>query len=62
MLGEEWQKLSESEKESYGAMAEDDKRRYQSEMERYDSSNNSGPLPGGGNGGIMMENSMGWRM
>ncbi|KAF9957998.1 Oligosaccharide translocation protein rft1 [Mortierella alpina] len=55
MLGEEWQKLSESEKESYGAMAEDDKKRYQTEMEHYDSSNNGGPLSGGGNGGIMME-------
>ncbi|KAF9954536.1 hypothetical protein BGZ70_010534 [Mortierella alpina] len=36
MLGEEWQKLSESEKESYGTMAENDKKRYQSEMETYD--------------------------
>ncbi|KAI1320715.1 hypothetical protein EDD11_010249 [Mortierella claussenii] len=36
MLGEEWQKLSEAEKESYGSMAENDKKRYQSEMETYD--------------------------
>ncbi|KAG0044817.1 hypothetical protein BGZ83_009913 [Gryganskiella cystojenkinii] len=36
MLGEEWQKLSEAEKESYGTMAENDKKRYQSEMESYD--------------------------
>ncbi|KAF9113721.1 hypothetical protein BGX27_000935 [Mortierella sp. AM989] len=36
MLGEEWQKLSEAEKESYGSMAENDKKRYQSEMESYD--------------------------
>ncbi|KAF9415425.1 non-histone protein [Podila epigama] len=41
MLGEEWQKLSESEKESYGTMAENDKKRYQAEMENYDSSKNS---------------------
>ncbi|KAF9179360.1 hypothetical protein BGZ50_006978 [Haplosporangium sp. Z 11] len=52
MLGEEWQKLSETEKESYGSMAEDDKKRYQSEMEAYDSSNtgNSPLAVGGGNG------------
>ncbi|KAF9201599.1 hypothetical protein BGZ49_008160 [Haplosporangium sp. Z 27] len=36
MLGEEWQKLSEAEKESYGSMAENDKKRYQNEMETYD--------------------------
>ncbi|KAF9394958.1 hypothetical protein BGZ94_006620, partial [Podila epigama] len=47
MLGEEWQKLSESEKESYGNMAENDKKRYQSEMEAYDSSSSSiGAGPG----------------
>lgn len=42
MLGEEWQKLSETEKEAYGTMAENDKKRYQSEMEAYDSTNTNG--------------------
>ncbi|KAF9089812.1 hypothetical protein BGX29_011855 [Mortierella sp. GBA35] len=65
MLGEEWQKLSETEKESYGSMAEDDKKRYQAEMEEYDSSNTGGPMPGGGgnvggNGGHGMMENMGW--
>ncbi|OAQ33669.1 hypothetical protein K457DRAFT_68351 [Linnemannia elongata AG-77] len=63
MLGEEWQKLSETEKESYGSMAEDDKKRYQTEMEEYDSSNTGGPMPGsGGNtgGGHGMMENMGW--
>lgn len=48
MLGEEWQKLSEAEKESYGSMAENDKKRYQSEMETYDS--NGGTNTGGAGG------------
>ncbi|KAG0378123.1 non-histone protein [Mortierella sp. AD032] len=60
MLGEEWQKLSEAEKESYGSMAEDDKKRYQAEMEAYDANgganaaaaNDNGHAPNGaiGNG------------
>lgn len=52
MLGEEWQKLSEAEKESYGSMAENDKKRYQSEMETYDSNGgaNGGAGDGVGNG------------
>ncbi|KAI7816691.1 high mobility group box domain-containing protein [Gamsiella multidivaricata] len=65
MLGEEWQKLSESEKESYGSMAENDKKRYQSEMEAYDASNTGGPTPsgaGGGGTGSGLIDSMGWRM
>lgn len=41
MLGEEWQKLSETEKESYGTMAENDKKRYQAEMENYDATKNN---------------------
>ncbi|KAF9962106.1 hypothetical protein BGZ65_009758 [Modicella reniformis] len=49
MLGEEWQKLSESEKESYGNMAEIDKKRYQTEMEAYDSTTHTGmAMPSGG--------------
>ncbi|KAG0265372.1 Non-histone chromosomal protein 6 [Actinomortierella ambigua] len=52
MLGEEWQKLSDAEKESYGAMAEDDKKRYQSEMEAYDATN----MPN------VVDNNMTWRM
>ncbi|ORZ26285.1 high mobility group box domain-containing protein [Lobosporangium transversale] len=60
MLGEEWQKLSESEKESYGNMAENDKRRYQNEMEAYDASNiGVNPMPGGGGPNLI---DMGWRM
>lgn len=71
MLGEEWQKLSETEKESYGTMAENDKKRYQSEMEAYDSSNSGmgggGPMgamgiPGGGMPPNGMVDGMGWRM
>ncbi|KAG0335581.1 Non-histone chromosomal protein 6 [Podila horticola] len=69
MLGEEWQKLSESEKESYGNMAENDKKRYQSEMEAYDSSNSGmggGPMGAMGMPGGMppngMVDGMGWRM
>ncbi|KAF9993624.1 High mobility group protein 20A [Entomortierella chlamydospora] len=59
MLGEEWQKLSESEKESYGSMAENDKKRYQSEMEAYDASNAGGvAIPGGARN---IDN-MGWGM
>ncbi|KAF9921146.1 hypothetical protein FBU30_008864 [Linnemannia zychae] len=74
MLGEEWQKLSEAEKESYGSMAEDDKKRYQSEMEAYDangganaaSANDNGHAPNGaiGNGPPGPGNDMGgdhWR-
>ncbi|KAF9344355.1 hypothetical protein BGX26_004465 [Mortierella sp. AD094] len=62
MLGEEWQKLSESEKESYGSMAENDKKRYQSEMEAYDASNTGGvAIPGGGGGARIVDN-MGWGM
>lgn len=44
-------------------MAEDDKKRYQTEMEEYDSSNTGGPMPGsGGNtgGGHGMMENMGW--
>ncbi|KAG0028810.1 Non-histone chromosomal protein 6 [Podila clonocystis] len=69
MLGEEWQKLSETEKESYGNMAENDKKRYQSEMEAYDSSNSGmggGPMGAMGMPGGMppngMVDGMGWRM
>ncbi|KAF8928590.1 hypothetical protein BGZ58_009551 [Dissophora ornata] len=67
MLGEEWQKLSESEKESYGSMAETDKKRYQTEMEAYDASNSGSAMPnsgvgGGGGGGQGLMDSMGWRM
>ncbi|KAF9573116.1 hypothetical protein EC968_008965 [Mortierella alpina] len=59
MLGEEWQKLSESEKESYGTMAENDKKRYQTEMETYDANggaaaaaaaNEAGQIQSGGVG------------
>ncbi|KAF9578313.1 hypothetical protein BGW38_005947, partial [Lunasporangiospora selenospora] len=66
MLGEEWQKLSEAEKESYGNMAENDKKRYQSEMENYDpsaSTNSTGSVDGsngghlgGGNPGTSLSN------
>ncbi|KAI8353686.1 high mobility group box domain-containing protein [Mortierella sp. GBAus27b] len=48
MLGEEWQKLSETEKENYGNMAENDKKRYQSEMEAYDASNTGVAIPSEG--------------
>ncbi|KAI7829652.1 high mobility group box domain-containing protein [Gamsiella multidivaricata] len=54
MLGEEWQKLSEAEKESYGSMAENDKKRYQSEMESYDANggaNAAAPTTPGSEGG-----------
>ncbi|KAF8963998.1 hypothetical protein BGZ46_000840 [Entomortierella lignicola] len=61
MLGEEWQKLSDSEKESYGTLAENDKKRYQSEMEAYDASNTGANIPVGGGAARIVDN-MGWGM
>ncbi|KAF9385050.1 hypothetical protein CPB97_005157 [Podila verticillata] len=52
MLGEEWQKLSETEKESYGTMAENDKKRYQAEMENYDSTKNNPSNNSSNNGDV----------
>ncbi|KAG0299201.1 hypothetical protein BGZ98_010259 [Dissophora globulifera] len=51
MLGEEWQKLSESEKENYGSMAENDKKRYQSEMETYDANGGANAAANAGSEG-----------